>query len=271
MNEPFSRNKDTTFLHISSWQDLHPRLKAGFTTRKGGVSSPPFASFNFGFHVEDDKERVVRNRQILADKLSFPLKNWVSGEQTHQTSIKIVSEADKGSGAVTNQNAIKQTDGLITNVQGLLCTAFFADCVPLFFFDPVTEYIGIAHAGWKGTVGCIATEMVREFTALGTDKADLLVAIGPCISGEAYEVDDRVIGNIPETGRENTVISKGNNRYLLDLKQLNRDILLQSGVHRNNIDVTEYCTFRDEELFFSHRRDQGKTGRMLGYIGFQDK
>src|SRR5699024_1383841 len=202
-------------------------------------------------------------------KLAFPLKTFVSGEQTHQTNIKIVGKSDQGSGAETKQTAIKQTDGLITKEEGVLCTAFFADCVPLFFYDPLTEYIGIAHAGWKGTVGGIAAKMVHKMAALGVNRANLLCVIGPCISREKYEVDDQVIARIPEEDRENAVLSKGNSRYLLDLKQFNRDILLQSGVLRNNIYITEYCTFRDEDLFFSHRRDQGETGRMLGFIGFQ--
>lgn len=270
MSGPFLQIKDTSLLHISTWENLHPRLQVGFTTRKEGVSSTPFASFNFGFHVGDEQENVVRNRQLLARKISLPLTNWVSGEQTHQTNIKIVGGSDKGSGAATNQTALKQVDGLITNQKGVLCTAFFADCVPIFFFDPVTEYIGIAHAGWKGTVGRIAAKMVQKMTALGVDTTNLLVVIGPSISREKYEVDEQVIAHLSTRDRNKTVSSKGDSRYLLDLKQLNKEILLQSNVLRNNIDVTEYCTFRDQDLFFSHRRDQGMTGRMLGYIGFQE-
>jgi YfiH family protein len=270
MSEPLLQHH-TSLLHIKKWEKIDPCLIAGFTTRQGGVSASPFASFNFGFHVGDDKTDVLQNRGGLAGKLEMPLENWISGEQTHETNIHIIDHDDKGKGAMTNETAIGRTDGLITNQRGMLCTAFFADCVPLFFFDPVTGYIGIAHAGWKGTVGRIAGKMVKQLETIGVNPHNLCVVIGPCISQEKYEVDQQVISHIAAEERKHTVVSKGDNRYLLDLKQLNTEILLQSGVLRNNIDITEYCTFRDEALFYSHRRDKGRTGRMLGYIGYKEK
>lgn len=270
MAEVFYRENNANFLQLTKWQEIDPRLKAGFTTRNGGVSDSPFESWNFGFHVNDEHEHVIANRQLLSRKLVIPLENWVSGEQTHQTTIKIIDDLDKGKGSITNQTAIAGIDGLITNQQGLLCTAFYADCVPIFFFDPISGYIGIAHAGWKGTVNRMAEKMVLKLQSVGVEISNLLIAIGPCISQEKYEVDHHVMNQIGIKDRQNTVFSKGNNRYLLDLKQLNVDILLQSGVLRNNIDITTYCTFRDQSLFFSHRRDNGKTGRMLGYIGYSE-
>lgn len=268
MNEVF-KEKDNAYLNIEKWQTEHPGLVAGFTTRNGGVSEYPYHTLNFGFHVADEQKHVISNRERLADKLNFSLQNWVSGEQIHRTEIAHVTDQDKGKGSTTYTSSIKGTDGLLTNQKGVLCTAFFADCVPLFFFDPITEYIGIAHAGWKGSVNRIAEKMVEAFAKVGVKPENLFVAIGPCISQQNYEVDERVIQSIRAGERENAVRSLGKNRFLLDLKQLNVDILLQSGVLRHNIEVTNYCTYRDDELFFSHRRDHGKTGRMLGFIGFQ--
>ncbi|WP_010649452.1 peptidoglycan editing factor PgeF [Oceanobacillus massiliensis] len=267
MTEPFAGYEES-YLNIEKWQQLHPKLIAGFTTRNGGVSSAPYHTLNAGLHIPDNKRDVVENREILAAKLKFPLHNWISGEQVHQTAVQEVTEQEKGKGSVSYESSIKGTDGLITNRKGILCTAFFADCVPLYFFDPVTEYIGIAHAGWKGTVNLMAAKMVDAFLEKGSNPENLLVAIGPCISKKFYEVDDKVIQSISKEYREKTVTSLENNRYLLDLKQLNVEILLQSGVFRHNIEVTNYCTYQDEDLFFSHRRDQGKTGRMLGFLGF---
>jgi polyphenol oxidase len=267
MNEPF-KELDGSYLYIEGWQQLHPNLVAGFTTRNGGVSKEPYHTFNLGLHVPDNQDDVLTNRKKLAVKLDFPFENFISGEQVHHTSVKEVTEEDKGKGSATYESSIKGTDGMITNSKGLLCTAFFADCVPLYFFDPVTEYIGIAHAGWKGTVGRIAENMVEAFKKKGTNPENLRVAIGPCISEKYYEVDDRVIKSIDEEMRKKTVTPLRNNHFLLDLKQLNVEILLQTGVIRHNIEVTKYCTFRDEDLFFSYRRDFGKTGRMLGFLGF---
>src|SRR5699024_11508042 len=142
------------------------------------------------------------------------------------TTTQIVDGYDQPKGAKTNQTGIADTDGLITTQKDILCTACFADCVAIFFFDPVSEYIGIAHNGWKGTVHRIAEKMVRKFESIGVEKNSLLVAIGPCIAQEKYEVDEHIISHLEGNERQNTIISKGNNRYLLSLKQLNTDILL---------------------------------------------
>lgn len=267
MAEPFLQNSDL-YLHIEKWQRMNDRLKAGFTTRNGGNSQRPFDTFNLGLHVPDRKADVISNRRKLAKDLSIELESWVSGEQIHQTNVHIVKAEDRGKGATSYSSSLANIDGIVANRSDVLCTAFFADCVPLYFFDPDTEYIGIAHAGWKGTVHRIGEKMVDTFKAAGTDPAKLLVAIGPCISRDVYEVDKHVIDHIPEHFRQESLIPLENNHFLLDLKQLNKENLLQQGVLPHNIDITNYCTFHDEALFFSHRRDRGKTGRMLGYIGY---
>lgn len=260
--------QDGCYLHLPKWQQKHPNLVAGFTTKNGGFSHEPYTSLNLGLHVNDDYETVISNRKLLADKISIQLHNWVIGDQPHQTEIHLVLDDDRGKGAYHYETGITGVDGLITNQHGLLCTACFADCVPLYFFDPFTEYIGIAHAGWKGTVQKIAAKMVEKLISVGVKTENLLVAIGPCISGEKYVVDDNVINYVDEDFKESCVKHLGKNSYLLNLRQLNVEILLQSGVIRNNIDVTNYCTFTNNTLFFSHRRDKGKTGRMLGFIGY---
>lgn len=265
--EPFKQN-DKSFLTLTNWKEIEPSLQVGFTTRQGGVSKSPFKSFNLGLHVPDDKQDVIYNRKELAEKICISVENWVSGQQIHDTNIKIINDADKGKGAFSYEESISGIDGLITNQKGILCTAFYADCVPLFFFDPESGYIGIAHAGWKGTVNGIGKEMIKRLTEVGIDLHSLRVAVGPCIAKDAYEVDDHVVKNLTTAQKRNTTEKQDDKHYLLDLKKLNVEILLQSGVLRHNIEVTNYCTFRDEEMFFSHRRDHGKTGRMLGFIGF---
>ncbi|MFD2628304.1 peptidoglycan editing factor PgeF [Oceanobacillus kapialis] len=269
MSEPFIIDHASN-LRIGKWEKLSPALTAGFTTRIGGVSPQPYQSLNMGLHVKDHHNNVIKNREILANTLSFPLSNWIVGEQVHNTKVKTVTRQDAGSGAIQLESSLTGIDGIVSTEEGVLCAAFYADCVPLFFFDPKQHKIGIAHAGWKGSVHGIAEEMVGKFVNMGTNLTDLLVVIGPCISRKHYEVDEQVITHIPDKFFTNSVDVKGNGYYNLDLKQLNMDILLQSGVLRNNISVTNYCTYQDKELFFSHRRDNGKTGRMLGFIGFSN-
>ncbi|MDY0408110.1 peptidoglycan editing factor PgeF [Virgibacillus soli] len=265
--EPFHHSHEM-YLNIEKWEQLDTNLKVGFTTRNGGVSAAPFHALNMGLHVKDNPEHVRLNREYLATSLKLPLENWVCGEQIHQTTVHVVKKEDSGKGATDISTTIRNVDGFITKETGILCTAFFADCVPLYFFDPTTSYIGIAHAGWKGSVSRMAEAMVNSFISHGVQVENLQVVIGPCISKDYYEVDHRVVDNIPIQFREKTVTPLRDKHYLLDLKQLNVEILLQCGVLRNNIDITDLCTFRNEDLFYSHRRDGGKTGRMLAYIGY---
>ncbi|MDL4839983.1 peptidoglycan editing factor PgeF [Aquibacillus rhizosphaerae] len=267
--EPFQKIDNSTTLMIKEWMDEQSNLVAGMTTRHGGVSKSPFATMNLGFHVQDEYQDVLDNRHLLSSILQQPLDNWVMGEQIHGTKVKVINEIDLAKGAKYHEDALSGVDGLLTNRPGVLCTAMFADCVPLFFYDSNSSWIGIAHAGWRGTVNKIAVEMILAFVEQNVDIKTLKVAIGPCISKMAYEVDEKVIQNIPETFKSNVITSTGSGRYLLDLRQLNREIIMQAGVLEENISVTGYCTYQ-HDIFFSHRRDNGTTGRMLGFIGYRE-
>jgi len=269
MREPFVKSGES-FLEIASWVKDNKKLVAGFTTRENGVSEEPYASMNLGLHTNDKQTKILKNRELLSKELHINLDNWIQGEQVHATDIKFIDQDDIGKGSKDYKTSIKDVDGLITDQSNVLLTAMYADCVPLYFYDPIHHYIGIAHAGWRGTVGQIAKKMTEYFISLGTDVKQLKVAIGPSIGREQYEVDDNVIKHIDHTLRENTVTQLNNNHYLLDLKQLNKEILLQNDVLASNIEITSYCTMTHQELFFSYRRDNGKTGRMLGFIGFRE-
>lgn len=268
MMEPFQA-KDASYLLIGKWMKTSPTLQAGITTRHGGVSPEPFASLNLGFHVPDIAENVLKNRQTLAKKLGVPLHNWVLGEQIHATNVTIVTKQDAGKGAYKHSEVIAGIDGMISREPGVLCVSMFADCVPLFFFDNNTGWLGIAHAGWKGTVNGMATKMVEALSEQGVNKNQLEVVIGPCIGQNNYEVDENVIKHIPESLFDKTVKDKGNGHYMLDLRKLNQQLLLEAGILEKNIGITNFCTF-DNELFFSHRRDNGETGRFVGFIGYKD-
>src|SRR5690625_381648 len=118
---------DPSHLQLKEWQQISPGLKVGFTTRTGGVSTEPFHTFNLGLHVQDVEQHTLINRNILATKLGMPLSHWVSGEQIHDTYIKVVKNKDKGRGSRYFTDSVPNTDGLITNQSHILCTAFFAD------------------------------------------------------------------------------------------------------------------------------------------------
>ncbi|GIO21887.1 peptidoglycan editing factor PgeF [Oceanobacillus sp. J11TS1] len=268
--EPF-KLKSKMRLHLSSWEEEIPGLVAGFTTRNGGVSEGAYQQLNMGLHVHDDTEKVLENRRILSRELHIPLQRWALGEQVHGTNIYQLSTTDAGKGSIAVDSSVQGVDGLLTNeAHHILAAAFFADCVPLFFVDPTTRLAAIAHAGWKGTVGSIAEKMVQKLVDAGASVKDLKVAVGPSISKGNYVVDHFVLSHLNNEQRQKFTEEVSPNQFLIDLKQLNVDILVQSGVFRHNIEVTNYCTSQDETLFFSHRRDKGKTGRMLGFIGFRE-
>lgn len=147
-HEPFVV-KEESYLLLREWQEQEPHLVAGFSTRFGGVSEAPFASMNLAFHVDDQEQNVVQNRQLLAARLGFPVEQWVGTEQVHQAAIQKVDRKDAGKGALSFETALKATDGMYTKEEDLLLTSLYADCVPLYFWAPTAQLIGLAHAGWQ--------------------------------------------------------------------------------------------------------------------------
>lgn len=261
--DPFQIINERT-LEIVPWTKRTSDLVAGMTVRDGGVSHPPFHTLNTGFHVADDPQHVTKNRLLIANQLRFPIECWVLGEQVHGTNIKRVDSP--GPGSTYTLAPLAGVDGLITKEKNVLLAAFYADCVPLFFWDPTSTWIGIAHAGWRGTVKLMAQKMVDTFKEHGADIANPHVVIGPSISKAHYQVDDMVYQEVPVKWRSVVTEYVGDQQFLLDLPYLNELILREAGVKNTHILRTNYCTYRDA-LFFSHRRDKQKTGRMLGYIG----
>lgn len=269
--EPFVL-KNQSFFTIENWMKQFPGLAVGMTTKNGGASKADFESLNLGFHVGDDRRDVCSNREKVANLLDFPLNNWVGAEQTHGIHLKRISKADRGKGSNTYETSFKDTDGFYTNEEGILLSLCFADCVPLYFIAPKFRMIGIAHAGWKGTVGQIAKEMITEWGREGINPDQIIATIGPSICEKCYIVDKRVINLV-----ENTLVDVeklpynliNDGQYTLDLREVNRQIILKSGVPDTNILMTGLCSSCDQE-FFSHRRDQGRTGRMLTFIGWKE-
>lgn len=270
--EPFILKKREYF-SLQEWMDRFPGLVAGFTTKNGGVSEHPFTGLNFGFHVGDDQDAVCQNRSLLAERLDFKLDRWIGAEQTHETLIRKVSKADRGKGAGTYESSFPGTDGFLTEADGILLTLCFADCVPLFFIEPDRRLIGVAHAGWKGSVGGIAREMIDHFHQNDAKTEKISAVIGPSICKKCYIVDEKVIHLVKNVldDVENLPYNQiSDGQYSLDLKELNKQILLRAGIQNENILVTDYCTSCHGEHFYSHRRDTGTAGRMMAYIGWKE-
>jgi polyphenol oxidase len=270
--EPFQKESES-YYSITKWTEEFPGLKAGITTRSGGESKGCFDSLNMGLHVCDKQADVVKNRVKIAESLQFPLDHWVAGEQTHGNRIIKITTSDKGKGSRSYSTSIKDTDGFLTAHKHLLLTMCYADCVPLYFLDKKNGHIGVAHAGWKGTVGEIGPAMLTKFQDEGSSIADIDVVIGPSICKECYVVDDRVINQVKkvlEDGNHLPYNLKEEGQYHLDLKRVNKLLLLQWGLNDRQIHTSGYCSSCSTE-FFSYRRDDGNTGRMMSFIGWKEK
>lgn len=275
MDEPFIQSTNST-LTLEHWTKLSPELIAGFTTKHGGTSPPPYESNNYGLHVGDVDRHVISNRLQLSEILRFPAKQWVCADQVHNDQIvKVTDSRLTGQGVLEHSESIKGTDGFYTNKNNILLTLCYADCVPIYYYAPDHHMIGIAHAGWKGTVKNITGKMIQLWDRTeNIPPSDVHVAIGPSIDRCCYVVDDQVIKEVDEALKHISSdahpyeeITEG--QYQLDLKALNKLLLVHEGVNEENLFVSEFCTSCHNDLFFSHRRDKGKTGRMLSYIGFR--
>ncbi|SDC74704.1 conserved hypothetical protein [Paenibacillus sp. UNCCL117] len=260
----------------------YPELSAGFTTRRGGVSREPFGSLNCGLHVEDVHEDVVENRRRLAEALGHPFECGIYAEQVHGKEIQVVTKRETGAGRDSRETALQAKDGFVTNERGVMLYALFADCVPLYFYDPIRHAVGLAHAGWKGTALQIARSLLETMSAAyGTKARDVRAAVGPSIGACCYEVDetvvrrmDRALAEAGSAGRDEDgnsfYVRRQNGKYMLNLQQINRQILIQAGILPSHIEISGLCTSCRTDLFFSHRKEGGKTGRMAAWIGLRD-
>ncbi len=245
-------------------------VKHGFTTRLGGVSEGIFSTLNLSFARGDDPEAVEENFRRTAEALDIDMDRIVCSHQTHTTNIRIVTEADAGKG-VTVPRDYCDVDGMITNVQGLTLATFFADCVPLYFVDPVHLAIGMSHSGWKGTAARMGARTLEAMAdAYDTRPEDVICAIGPSICQDCYEVSADVAEVFAQefAGHEDEILIARDTpgKYLLDLWRSNEIVLLDAGVRPEHISVTDICTCCNPELLFSHRASHGKRGNLGAFL-----
>ncbi len=247
-------------------------VKHGFTTRLGGVSEGIFSALNLSFTRGDKREAVEENYRRLAEALEVEYGSFVCSDQTHTTNVLRVGREDAGNG-VLRERKYTDIDGLITNEEGVTLITFYADCVPLYFADPVHRAIGLSHSGWRGTAGRMGKvtleKMQKEF---GTNPADVICAIGPSICQNCYEVSEDVAEAFRRefAGREEEIlINKGNGKYQLDLWKANEIVLTEAGILPEHLEVTNICTCCNPKLLFSHRASQGKRGNLAAVLALK--
>ncbi|WP_242345307.1 peptidoglycan editing factor PgeF [Anaeromyxobacter terrae] len=224
----------------------------GFTTRPGGASPPPWEALNLGGAVGDDPLRVEENWRRLEAATGL---RFARVRQVHGTRVVRATAATPPA---------EEADGVVSVAAGVAACVSVADCVPVLVADPDGGAVAAIHAGWRGTIGLAAAEGVRALELEGADPARLVAAIGPSIGPCCYEVSSELAERF--RARFGAEVVRGGAAVRLDLWRANLLALEEAGVCAERVDVLGRCTACERELFFSHRRDAGRTGRQVGFI-----
>lgn len=265
-------NKGVTWLTYPAFEQFTD-IVHGFSTRLGGVSEGIYASMNLSFTRGDKDAAVYENYRRFAAALGFSERDIVTSDQTHTANVRIITEEDRGNG-ITKPRPYTDVDGMITNVRGLVLATFYADCVPLYFVDPVHHAIGLSHSGWRGTVAKIGAVTIRKMQeTYGTDPADVYAAIGPSICQECYEVSEDVILEFQKSFApehwEKLFYKKENGKYQLNLWEANKIIFTEAGITEKHISMSGICTCCNPDFLFSHRASHGKRGNLGAFLGLK--
>jgi len=254
-------NKKINRINIYQFANLlkYDNIFHFITTRNNGVSPEPFKSLNLGYKSGDNLKNVSSNWDILKNDIGLMNTKTILLNQVHSDKVIIIN-----SKPVKSSNQKITGDAIITAQKGLLIAVLVADCVPIILYDPNKSVIGVVHAGWRGSSLEIAKKSVRKMKELFfSEPKDIIAGIGPSIGPCCYKVKSDVAKHFTEY--KSAVINK-KNRYYIDLWEINRFQLIESGINEDNIEIAGLCTSCNNELFFSYRK-QNPTGRFaLGVI-----
>ncbi len=246
-----------------------PGVVQGFTTRHGGLSAKPYDSLNMSDSVGDLPANVAENRHRALEAIAGSDFAYVTANQVHGGNVAVVEEPWE-----TNPDA----DALVTDQPHIALVMLFADCVPIFFFDPIKRVIALAHAGWRGAAANIAHRTVAAMVSrYECAPRDIFAAIGPSISADRFEVGLDVLQPLQAAWNSSgasafTIRDEFAGKFSANLRLIVYDQLQGAGLNPDHVAVCDVCTFDASRDFFSHRRDAsklGKTGRMAGIIGLR--
>lgn len=244
-----------TFYRFHQWSGSD-QIEHGIFTRLGGVSAAPWGTLNVGGTVGDDTAAVRENHRRMYAALALDQSQACTVWQVHSADTIVVR------GPVANRRWLARADGMVTDRPGMPLAMRFADCTPILLYDPAKHVIGMAHAGWRGTVSGAGVSAVHAMqSAYGTRLQDIQAGIGPSIGPERYQVGEEVVAAVRETfGNTNGLIQRaGDGSAYLDLWAANRLALQRAGV--TQIEVAGICTATRTDEFYSHRAEAGRTGR----------
>ena len=227
-------------------------VRFAMSTRVGGVSPEPLG-MNLSFRVGDEPENVVENRKLFFGSLGFTESGSAIPHQCHSNTIQTISRPGE----------FDACDGLVTQIVGLPLVVTVADCLPVVLFDPKNVVLGLVHAGWRGTAqGIVAKAVLLMVTQCGADVGGMIAYLGPSAGVCCYEVG-REVAEVFSLD----LVEQRDDRLYLNLKEANCDQLLSTGLSKENIEISPYCTICTPQLFHSYRRDRNKSGRMMAAVG----
>jgi polyphenol oxidase len=256
------------YIQFNNLKKYEGIISHGFTTRIGGVSTGECRTLNLGYNKNDLRENVTENFKRIASALNINHENMVFSNQVHNNLIRVVDETDRGKGIIKKSDIVGY-DGLLTNSNEVVLVTFYADCVPVFLFDPDKKAIATVHSGWRGTVKEIAGEAIKEMNRVyGCNAEDIEAAIGPSIGQCCFEVGNEVYNDFGDTlnWSKEYCTKKGNEKWNINLKQIIKRTLLNNGLREENICVGGICTKCNNDIFFSYRGDNGKTGSLAAIM-----
>jgi polyphenol oxidase len=243
-----------------------PGLIHAVFTRQGGVSPDPWISLNLGGLSGDLRENVVENRRRIFEAVGLPVESIYDAWQVHGTEVICT-----GKPRPLDLAQVK-ADAILTDNPQVTLFMRFADCVPILLFDPVRGVVGLAHAGWQGTVSQIARITVeRMVSEYGSDPGNILAAIGPSIGPDHYEIGADVAGQVKTAFPEDSsqFLAEQHGKTFFDLWKTNQVILEKAGV--KHIQVAGVCTACHTQDWYSHRAERGKTGRFGALIALKEE
>ena len=259
----FFENKQNELVYMCSEKIPMQHM---FTTRFGGVSTGELQSLNLGFNRGDDRERVMENYRRVCAVLGVSADYCAITCQVHKNDVKIVTEEDVH---VWGTDIPYEADGIVTAEKNLPIFCFAADCIPVLLSDPVHGVAGAVHCGWRSSVTDILANAVEKMLRLGAEKEDIRVALGPAIGACCFETDE----DVPEAvtrylGGETDGLfrRKENGKTLVDLRGANARRLVQLGIPRENIDISNECTYCSHDKYWSHRYTKGLRGTQCAVI-----
>ncbi len=230
---------------------------AAESNRNGGVSEVPFQSLNLSLNVSDAEQHVIENRNRFFGKLNIEIHELATSKQVHGDKILYAMEP----------GAYDGFDALVTDRKNVFVAVSIADCTPILLYDTENEIVAAVHAGWRGTVEGIVFKTLEVMQShFGTQAAACFAYIGTCIDECSFEVDTDVAGHFPDDFKR---FDAERNKFFVDLKNANKDQLLEFGLPESNIEISPFSTVLHNENYFSHRKEKGQTGRMMAVIGMR--